>query len=119
MTDTTAVPMCSMPSCDDPRYADGLCLEHWQQFNGPADAAAPVAARLADATPTPAPTAPTGRLRLVPMSAVVRSYHDGSGVMAVYGAYASDALAQGAADKLAELGIPDKLEVVPFYEVTP
>lgn len=117
MTDTTTpAPMCSMPGCDDPRHADGLCLDHWQQFNGPAADAAPAVAQPADAAPTPAPT---GRLKLVPMSAVVRSYHDGSGVMAVYGAYANDGLAQGAADKLAEMGIPDKLEVVPFYEVTP
>ncbi len=116
MTDiTTPAPMCSMLGCDDPRHADGLCLGHWQQFNGPVADAVPTVQQ----TAAPAAPAPTGRLRLTPMYAVVRCYYADQGVMAVYGAYGTQELAQGAADKLAEMGIPDKLEVVPFYEVTP
>lgn len=116
MTDTTPAPMCSMPGCDDPRHADGLCLDHWQQFNGPSDAA-PVTALAA----APAVAAPTGRLRLTPLHAVVRVriHHEDREVLGVYGVYGTPELAQGAADMLASLGLPDEMETVPFYEVTP
>lgn len=114
MTDTTPTPMCSMPNCDDPRQTDGLCLDHWQQFNGPSDATPAV-----QQTAAPAAPAPTGRLRLTPLHAVVRNEEHSQGVIAVYGVYGSDELAKSAAVMLGELGIPGVMEVVPFYEVTP
>lgn len=114
MTEATTASVCSMPGCDDPRHADGLCLDHWQQFNGPTDAAPTV-----QQTAAPVAPAPTGRLRLSPLHAVVRRYEHGQGVIAVYGVYGTDELAKSAAGMLGQLGIPDEFEVVPFYEVTP
>lgn len=52
-----------------------------------------------------------------PMHAVVRSYFDGSAILAVYGIYPNPGRAQSAIDVLGEMGIPDKLEIVPFYQV--
>ena len=121
MTDTTTERPCSFPGCDEPAEADGACVEHWKQFNTavPPVGAEPRGAVPADRAPNPGAPTPSGRLRLAPMFAVVRCYYSDPGVMAVYGAYGSEELAQRAAGMLTELGIPDKLEVVPFYEVTP
>lgn len=104
-------PECRMPGCDEPLYAEGLCREDYERFHG-------------DTGPVPIPadtpsTAPTGRLRLSPMRAVVRREHDDPAAVAVYGVYGSEKLAQGAAAMLSGLGIPGVMETVPFYEVTP
>lgn len=56
-------------------------------------------------------------VNLQPMHAVVRAYHDGSGVIAVYGIYFNAGQAQNAITALQELGVPDHLQVVPFYQV--
>jgi hypothetical protein len=119
MTETTApVPVCRMPGCDDPLYADGLCLDDWQKFNGPVTDAPPTVPQPRDAAPA-APVAPTGRLRLSPLHAIVRAHYDGSGILGVYGVYGTAELAEGAVGMLKGLGIPDDLTVVPFYEVAP
>lgn len=119
MTDPTVpAPICRFPGCDDDAHAEGICLDHYQQFHGDAPDANAPAGQPQDAAP-PATPAPTGRLRLSPLHAVVRSCHDGSGIHGVYGAYGTPELAEKATAMLAELGIPDKLETVPFYEVAP
>lgn len=103
--------VCRFPNCDEPVHADGICLDHYEQFEGDAQ---PTVQPTRDATP-----APTGRLRISPLHAVVRSHRDGSAIIAVYGVYGTGELAQAAASNLSGLGIPDKMQVVPFYEVTP
>ena len=118
MTDTTPAPICRFPGCDDPVHAEGICLDHYQQFHGDAPDAAAPAGQPQDAAPA-APPAPTGRLRLTPLHAVVRSYDHDQGVIAVYGVYGTEELAASAALMLGQLGIPGTLETVPFYEVTP
>lgn len=110
-TGPQALSVCRFPGCDDPVHADGICQDHHSQFEGGAQ---PTVQPPRDAAP-----APTGRLRITPMHAVVRGYHDGSGIIAVYGVYGTAQLAAAAAANLSGLGIPDKMEVVPFYEVTP
>lgn len=119
MTDPTVpAPICRFPGCDDDVHAEGICLDHYQQFHGDAPDASTPAGQPQDAAPAVA-ARPTGRMRLTPLHAVVRSYDHDQGVIAVYGVYGTEELAQDAAVKLAELGIPDKLETVPFYEVAP
>ncbi len=113
MAETGAQPLsvCRFPQCEDPVHLDGICRDHYEQFNGPDTTALPQDAR-------PVPVA-AGRLRISPLHAVVRAYHDGSGVVAVYGVYYTEELAANAAKMLSGLGIPDEMQVVPFYEVTP
>jgi hypothetical protein len=117
MTDTTPAPICRFPGCDDPVHAEGICLDHYQQFHGDAADTTSPAGQPQDAAP--AAPAPSGRLRLSPLHAVVRAYSDGSGILGVYGVYGTPELAEKATAMLAGLGIPDKLETVPFYEVAP
>lgn len=72
----------------------------------------------------PAPAEPPQRhthLRIIPRFAVVRGYHDQGGPIAVYGVYNTEAYAKKIVGELVELGIgvTDRMDVVPFYEVTP
>lgn len=116
MTDTTTEPSCRFPGCYEPVHAEGICLDHWEVFHGPQDAAATsVQPQPASAAPAP----PSGRLRISPLHAVVRAYSDGSAILGVYGVYGSMELAENAASMLVDLGIPDEMRIVPFYEVTP
>lgn len=110
MAETGPQPLsvCRFPNCDEPVHADGICLDHYEQFEGDAQ---PTAQPPRDATP-----APTGRLRISPLHAVVRSHGP---TTAVYGVYGTEELAANAARMLTGLGIPGGMEVVPFYEVTP
>lgn len=101
--------VCRFPGCDDPVHADGICLDHYEQFEGNAQ---PAAQPPRDAAP-----AATGRLRITPMHCAVRC--GDSGVIAVYGVYGTGELAKTAAANLTGLGIPGEMQVVPFYEVTP
>ncbi len=116
MTETAAPPLsvCRFPGCDDPVYREGICRDHHEQFNGPDTAAPPQDARPASVAP-----AASGRLRISPLHAVVRSLPGGSAVLGVYGVYGTEELAGNAARMLSGLGIPDEMQVVPFYEVTP
>lgn len=59
-------------------------------------------------------------MRIKPRYAIVRGHHDG-GTIAVYGVYNTEPFAKAVLGDLAELGIgfTDRMEVVPFYEVTP
>jgi len=115
MTDTATASVCRFPGCEDPVHAEGICLDHYQQFHGDAADTAPAAV---PGSP-PAPAAPTGRLGLTPLHAVVRNYEHDQGVIAVYGVYGTEELAAAAATMLGQLGIPGDMQVVPFYEVTP
>lgn len=58
------------------------------------------------------------RIRTTPRFAIVRSYHDGSGIVGVYGVYKTEQFAKLVMKDLAEFGIDHRLEIVPFYEVT-
>lgn len=111
-TDTTPRP-CGMPGCDDPHYADGLCEDHHRQFHP--DATEP---RESAPQPVAAAPAPSGRLRLSPMFALVGCDADGV-AGAVYGVYGTGDLAQSASGMISALGIPGRMQIVPFYEVTP
>lgn len=107
-------PVCRFPQCEDPVYAEGICRDHYEQFNEAAPAAVAVP-RDAQASP-----AASGRLRMAPMHAVVRlDYGSDSRVVAVYGVYGTAELAGNAAAMLSSLDIPGDMTVVPFYEVTP
>ncbi len=63
---------------------------------------------------------PATHMRITPRFAIVRSYHDG-GPIAVYGVYNTKPFAEKVMDSIKELGIgfTDRMEVVPYYEVTP
>lgn len=113
-TDTPGRP-CGLPGCDEPHYADGICLEHHAQFH-----ATPTTAQAEprDTPPTTRVPSLSGRLRLSPMFTLVGCDAEGVAV-AGYGVYGSGELAEGAAQMLAALGIPVKMMIVPFYEVTP
>lgn len=52
-----------------------------------------------------------------PRWCVVRGYYDGSGVIAAYGPVDTEDDAKRLIAELGELGLSDKLEVVPFFGI--
>lgn len=113
MTTTDTRP-CSFHGCNEPAHTDGICIDHYRQFRPDTPVTGPQ-----DAAPTaPAATAaPRGRLRLSPMFTLVGMYEGLA--TACYGVYGTGELAESAAEMLTALGIPGRLQILPFYEVTP